>query len=83
MNFLNNFTNTCVAMSGRVKKLLHLRISTIILLFWGDYPPQERNFFLGSLTLAITIPPLASMSRRPWAPPQTPLRELTALPQNH
>ena len=33
-------------MSGRVKKLLHLRISTIILLFWGGLSPQERkNFF--------------------------------------
>ena len=35
-------------MSGRVKKLLHLQISTIILLFCfgGDYPLQERkNFF--------------------------------------
>jgi len=58
-------------MSGRVKKLLHLRISTIILLFWGGLSPQERKFFLGSLTLAITIPPLASMSRRPW-PVYTP-----------
>jgi len=54
-------------MSGRVKKLLHLRISTIILLFWGDYPPSNEKKFLGSLTLAITIPPtLASMSRRPF-----------------
>ena len=32
-------------MSGRVKKLLHLRISTIILLFWGIIPPGTKIFF--------------------------------------
>ena len=54
-------------MSGRVKKLLHLRISTIILLFClgGDYPPQERKNFFRLANARHNYPPTCKYESAP------------------
>jgi len=54
-------------MSGRVKKLLHLQISTIILLFCfgGDYPLQERKIFFRLAHARHNYPPTCKYESAP------------------